>query len=151
MIWMQRKSKSIQRSSCLPSEPITTSRGIVWSRDRCSSSPCECKCASCGFSYIFRSSLRSLKGSVFLGWPKMQDRRGLDARHGLIPCGGGHGHGGLPSPLTQDRVSYDVISWVLFPGPSLAMKDSHSHILCLPCFSVFLKAATILFGLFVSC
>ena len=94
---------------------------------------------------------RLISGGVFLGWPKMQDRRGLDTGHGLIPCGGGHGRGSLHSPLTQDRISYDVISWVLFPGPSLAMKDGHSQILCLPCFFVFLKAVAILFGVFVSC
>ena len=45
-----------------------------------------------------------ISGGVFLGWPKMQDRQGLDAGHGLIPCGGGHGHGSLHSPWTQDRV-----------------------------------------------
>ena len=55
---------------------------------------------------------RLISGGVFLGSPKMQDRRGLDAGYGLIPCGGGHGrggghgHGGIHSPLTQDRVSY---------------------------------------------
>ena len=49
---------------------------------------------------------RLISGGVFLGWPKMQDRQGLDAGHGLIPCGddhgrgGGHGRGGLHSPLT---------------------------------------------------
>ena len=47
-----------------------------------------------------------ISGGVFFGWPKMQDIQGLDAGHGLIPCGGGHGrggghgHGGLHSPLT---------------------------------------------------
>ena len=45
-----------------------------------------------------------ISGGVFLGWPKMQERQGLDAGHGLIPCGGGHGRGGLHSPWTQDRV-----------------------------------------------
>ena len=103
-----------------------------------------------GGSQDMDAGQRLISGGVFLGWPKMQDKQGLDAGHGLIPCGGGHGHGGLHSPLTHDRVSYDVISWVLFPGPSLAMKYGHSHILCLRCLLVFLKAVAILFGVFVS-
>ena len=41
---------------------------------------------------------RLISGGVFLGWPNMQDKQGLDAGHGLIPCGGGHGHGGLHYP-----------------------------------------------------
>ena len=47
---------------------------------------------------------RLILGGVFFGWPKMQDRQGLDVGHGLIPCGSGHGRGGLHSPWTQDRV-----------------------------------------------
>ena len=64
------------------------------------------QCSISGGGHAMDAGQRLISGGVFLGSPKMQDRRGLDAGHGLIPCGGGHGRGGLHSPLTQDRVSY---------------------------------------------
>ena len=64
------------------------------------------QCSISGGGQAMDVGQRLISGGVFLGSPKMQDRRGLDAGHGLIPCGCGHGYGGLHSSLTQDRVSY---------------------------------------------
>ena len=58
------------------------------------------QCSILGGGQDMDTEQRLISGGVFFGWPKMQDRQGLDAGHGLIPCGSGHGRGGLHSPWT---------------------------------------------------